>query len=85
MKVDPEHVFGVQHIGMLLRIYLSNQESRTTLFTQHITIGEQFIECFYNNPLRAGLKNGEHDQGLYSQRFLEFFLELHLSLKNILC
>ena len=40
---------------------MSNQE-RTTLLIQHITIEEQSIECFSNNPLRAGLKKGEHDQ-----------------------
>ena len=27
----------------------------------------------------------KHFLGLYSQRFLEFFLELHLSLRKILC
>ena len=26
-----------------------------------IVIGEQTIECFSNNPLRIGLKEGEHD------------------------
>ena len=53
-KVDPEHVFGVQRIGMLWRIYLSNQESRIALLTQHITVGKQSIDCFSNSPLRAG-------------------------------
>ena len=57
-------MLGVHHIGMLWRIYLSNQESRTTLLTQHITIGELSIEYFSNNPLRAGLKKGEHDQDI---------------------
>ena len=63
-KVNPEHVFGVQHIGMLWRIYLSNPERRTTLLTQHITTGEQSIEWFSNNPLRARLKKGKHDRDI---------------------
>ena len=35
-----------------------------TLLTQHIAIGEQTIECFLNNPLRVGLKAGEHDNNI---------------------
>ena len=55
-KINPGYVFGIQCIGMLWRMYTSNQGSRLKLLTEHIVIGEQAIECFSNNPLRLGLK-----------------------------
>ena len=60
-KINPGYVFGIQRIGMLWRMYPSNQGSRLKLLTEHIVIGEQTIECFSNNPLRVGLKEGEDD------------------------
>ena len=63
-QIKPENVFGVQRIGMLWRIYVTNQQSRLALLTQNIVVGEQTVECFSNNPLRSGLKQGEHDQDI---------------------
>ena len=63
-KFRPENVFGIQRTGMVCGIYITNQESRLTLLTQHIGIGEQTIESFSNNPLRVGLKAGEHDNDI---------------------
>ena len=63
-QIRPENVFGVQRIGILWRIYITNEQSRLTLLTQNIVIGEQTVECFSNNPLRSGLKQGEQDEDI---------------------
>ena len=56
--------FGVQRTGMLLRIYVNNQESRLAWISQRMTIRGQSVECFSKKPFRIGLKPGESEEDI---------------------
>ena len=54
-KVGLENVLGCQRIGRLWRIYVKSTECRTKLLTNKLTIRDQLIDIFNENPFRSGI------------------------------
>ena len=62
--IQKSSLLGVQRIGMVWRLYLTNNEARVTLLANNVIIREQRVCVFTNNPVRARLAMGEIDESV---------------------
>ena len=62
--IQKSSLLGVQQIGMVWRLYLTNNEARVTLLANNVIIRKQRVCVFTNNPVRARLAMGETDESV---------------------
>lgn len=59
--IDKESVVGCQRIRGLWRIYINNTEDRIKLLANRITLRNQTIGLYKDNPYRAGLESPDQE------------------------
>lgn len=59
--VGVQNVIGCQRIGGLWRIYVSSVEDRIKLITKRLTIRNQLVNVYSDNPFRTGIQSPEEE------------------------
>ena len=60
-QVGDDSVLGCQKVRGLWRVYILNQEARIKLITEQLTIGNQTVPVYGDNPFRAQLDGPEDE------------------------